>query len=184
MSAARARVTLTASLARVTLTGGAVLIAGPAAAPAAPNSLGYDRILVMPGARGADGRDGAGVVQLSAVCGEAVAAGQPLYLNQVDGKAWLARADTPAKAAVTGLARTAAATGFAVEIATGGINLADWTAVTGAAALNVGSRYYLGLTPGTLTTAAPASQGQSVTETGLAVSPTLLVIRPLNTVLL
>ena len=59
---------------------------------------------------------------------------------------------------------------------TGPVTLADWTALTGAAALSPGLPYFLN-TAGNLTSTVPSSP-RCLTAVGIAVSTTTLVVNP------
>lgn len=62
--------------------------------------------------------------------------------------------------------------GFAATLTVSGVvTAADWTAVVGSPALSPRAVYYLGVTPGTLTTSPPALTGQVVQAVGRAVGP-------------
>lgn len=103
-----------------------------------------------------------------AVGAEGVNDGQPLYRPAGVATVGLARADVTVKARVCGFALRAAAADADVEYITNGmLELSDWTDVLGSTLLTPGSVYYLGATGG-ITTTAPSSPGQYVTEVGQA----------------
>jgi hypothetical protein len=100
----------------------------------------------------------------------AIQRGQPVYVTG-SGHIDLARADVMPQAGYAGLATAAAATTFAVPYATGVLNLADWTAVTGSQFLTPGAIYYLSpATAGQITTVAPSSGYLVVVGRALSVS--------------
>ena len=107
---------------------------------------------------------------------ENIAAGLPVYGVAGSATAGLARADTTAKSRVVGLAIAAAASGHTVTYAFGGmLELADWTAVGGSAALTVNSIYYLAETGG-ITKTPISTTGQYLVELGIAVETTVLLL--------
>ena len=115
---------------------------------------------------------------------EDVAEGLPVYGSAGITSVGLARADTVAKARVAGLAKAAALTGFTVTYqASGRMELADWTAVTGAATLTPSATYYLDETGG-LTAVAPTTVGQTATEVGQAIEGAILHLNIKRPVLL
>ena len=100
---------------------------------------------------------------------EDVVAGAPVYRLSGLTSVGVARADTPAKGRVCGVACEAAATGYAVEYAVAGsLVLEDWSAAVGTTLLTPAATYYLAPTGG-LTVAAPNIAGQVVMEVGQAV---------------
>ena len=103
-------------------------------------------------------------------------AGQPVYVQQVSGQLGLASAAIYAQANVVGLAQSVAPAGSTTTVARILLELPDWTPVVGATNLQRGQRYFLGATPGRLTTTPPTTLGQSVVPIGLAISPTQLEI--------
>lgn len=75
------------------------------------------------------------------------------------------------------LSRATIAPTFAGELQTGDVlTLPNWTAATGAATLVALATYYLGTTPGTITTTAPTALGTRVQVIGRTISPTSLRI--------
>lgn len=98
--------------------------------------------------------------------------GLPVYVK-ADGHGDLAAADALGTAAVAGLALNAASTGASASVQTGGLySLSDWSAAVGAVALVSGAAYWLGASPGSLTTSPPTSG--ALTLVGRAVSATTL----------
>jgi hypothetical protein len=153
-------------------------------------------------ARGDDGKDGAdGVSQrgprglpgtTTVVTGGSdatafiadgdVLKGQPLRVSTA-GHCTVANASSMIGAAAVGVAVSDVADGMAGLMLAGGTLEADWTAVTGSAALSPGIAYYVSLTGG-LTSTAPADGGQVVTFVGRAVSESALAIELANPILL
>jgi hypothetical protein len=87
-----------------------------------------------------------------------------------------------AAANVAGIAVTAGeAPGNATYFAGPGpvtLPIANWNAVVGGSTgLTTGARYYLGLTPGTLTTTEPTDDSNFATPVGYAMSPTTLFVQ-------
>jgi microcystin-dependent protein len=105
---------------------------------------------------------------------ENITTGFPVYGVSGLAQVGVARADDAAKSRVAGLSSTTTTTGNTdTFMAAGRFELADWTAVTGSAALTPNSIYYLGATGG-LTTTAPIAAGQYVVEIGRALETTVL----------
>lgn len=113
-----------------------------------------------------------------------IKAGEPVYGVSGNASVGVARADTPSKSRVAGLALAAAGSGFAATYAAGGrLELSDWTDATGAAELTVNAVYYLGGSGG-IATVAPTTAGETVTEIGQAVGPLVLNLNIKRPVLL
>ena len=125
-----------------------------------------------------------GVPLLTIVAAVSLSAGQPVYVDSTSGQLKLASAVALASSMVAGLIQSATLATFAAPLATTTLTLSDWTAIIGAASLTKGSRYFLDVTPGTLTTLAPATPGQSVVSVGIALSTTQLKIAPTPPILL
>lgn len=107
---------------------------------------------------------------------EAILAGQPVYTLSGLSSVGVARADTYAKSRVRGLALATASAGGSVEyLASGRVQMTDWTAVTGSANLTPSAVYYLAAAGG-LTTTPPTTVGESVVEVGQAVDATIFHI--------
>lgn len=71
-----------------------------------------------------------------------------------------------------GLLAADAAAGAATEATLGGVvTLDDWSAVAGAATLSPRAVYFVGVTPGTLTSTPPSAAGNVVQAAGVAVGP-------------
>lgn len=107
---------------------------------------------------------------------EVLQAGQPVFVAG-DGTLHLSSAAAGAnRATVDGFARAATPIGQSAQVENHQITLADWTAVTGAAGLVPGTRYYLDATPGKLTATAPTAAGAAVIRVGVALSAQVLSI--------
>lgn len=107
-----------------------------------------------------------------------ISKGQPVYVDG-SGSVDLARANALSTSRVVGLVRDASiASAASGDIQTDGIlEVADWTTVTGSAALTPGSVYYLDqAAEGQLTTSAPTGNPNTVTRVGIAVTTTGLEI--------
>ena len=112
----------------------------------------------------------------SADAGDNLTKGQPVYIDG-SGRLQTAESGMVAGAQVAGLAANdAAALASADYITDGFLEMSDWTAITGSNELTPGAVYYLGTTPGTLTTIAPTADGYYVVRVGRAQSVTKLDI--------
>lgn len=154
-----------------------------------PHRVQVVEVLTLPrgpvGPAGPAGPPGPGSDPLfSIVAAEDLAAGQPVYVAPILGQLKLATAAVFAASSVAGLAQVATLATFATPLATTTLALTDWTAITGVAVLTKGARYFLGLTPGTLSIVAPAIPGQSSASIGIAISTTQLKINPSPPILL
>lgn len=108
----------------------------------------------------------------------AITEGMPVYPSGADSVD-KAQADASGTAQPTGLVKDASIAGAASgAIQTDGpLDIADWTAVVGAALLVTGSTYFLSAaTPGQLISTAPTAVGQLVTKVGRALSTTTLLV--------
>lgn len=118
--------------------------------------------------------------------GAAITIGQPVYVNGA-GSVDLAMGDAIGTSKVAGLvidASVAAATSGKIRHS-GTVTSSDWTAVTGAATLTAGARYYLSKdTAGQLTTTAPTAVGEVVCAVGIALSTEDLLVEIERPVLL
>lgn len=110
--------------------------------------------------------------QYDMTANETVVVGQPVYVtgnNTVN----LADASAEATANAIGLVILAASANQATIVRTEGeVSQANWTAVIGSAALTPGATYYLGTTPGTMSTTPPSVDTQVVVRCGIAVTTT------------
>lgn len=102
------------------------------------------------------------------LCAVNIAAGQPVYADPVSGQFKLANAAALASSPVVGLLEATTAATFVGTADQLSLTLANWTATVGASALTKGAIYYLGTSPGTLTTVAPTTPGQCVVRVGTA----------------
>jgi hypothetical protein len=125
------------------------------------------------GPQGVQGVAGA-VALVSKEAAAVIAAGQVVRANGA-GKLVLAQADTLGHATGAVVAQVGAAIGFAAQLASGFITLADWTAVTGSVGLVAQTPYYLSAsTPGALTVAPPETG--VVLPIGVAIDSTTLIL--------
>jgi hypothetical protein len=108
----------------------------------------------------------------SAVAASNLQAGQPVYINGTTGQMAPASAAAYATSFVAGLSAAVTASAFVANLATDFLTLNSWVIVTGTALLQPGQRYFLGITPGTLSPIAPTVPGQVVAAVGQATSPT------------
>lgn len=99
---------------------------------------------------------------------EPIAAGQPVYIGQSDGKARLACAAAYTTSPVVGFALQNTAAEFMFPVVTNYVTAPDWTNIAGTATLVKGARYFLGLTPGRITTTPPTATGQCLVVVGIA----------------
>ena len=113
-----------------------------------------------------------------------VVAGQPVYVDATSGQLKLCSASAFASSSSIGLAAATTMATFAAPVALSSLSLSDWTAAIGAALLTKGARYFLGVTAGTLSLAAPTTPGQSIVSVGIALSTTQLEIAPTPPILL
>jgi len=94
----------------------------------------------------------------AAAAGEAIKAGQPVYIKQSDGLIYKASAAADATSHVAGICSLDTDLGDTCQISPNGLlSLADWTDSTGAAALAVGAVYYLSSVAGYIVTLAPVT---------------------------
>jgi len=113
----------------------------------------------------------------------AIAGATPIQIGQAlamtsGGELRLADATADATATCVGLALTSAGAGSLLTYTSDGqVSLADWSAVTGSAALVPGTRYFLNpVTPGGLTNVCPTTPGVYAAPVGVALSTTLLEV--------
>ena len=125
-----------------------------------------------------------GTISISVVAAAALQAGQPVYVNPTTGQAAPASCAGYATSFVAGLAASATAATFAVNLITDSLTLQDWSVITGTSSLYRGQPYFLGISPGTLSLAAPIARGQSRVIVGLALSTVQMLIRPTQPILL
>lgn len=110
----------------------------------------------------------------TAITNDAVIVGQPLRMAPT-GRLNLAIATSQAGARVVGLVAQDAAAGSTTTYRTeGAIERSDWTPITGTAELVPGAAYFLAGSSGRLSTTAPTSSGQWITEVGKALSTRVL----------
>jgi hypothetical protein len=133
-----------------------------------------------PGPKGDPGPTGPAGSQSSedikAVAGEAIHAGQPVYVNQVDTLAYRAEAVLGTTSQICGFCRGEVLTGGTFDIVpVGGLELTDWSIpLGGIGLLTPGAIYYLDAVSGQITTIPPASG--FVVQVGVAMTTTLLDI--------
>ncbi|MBW4422274.1 MAG: hypothetical protein KME13_24175 [Myxacorys californica WJT36-NPBG1] len=121
----------------------------------------------------------------SAESDAAILIGQPLYLK-LNGHLALAQANSQATSRLCGLAIADAGATFSTRyVSSDVVERADWTPITGAPSLSVGSFYYLSPDiAGHLTTIAPTETGLLVVPVGMAISAQKLSIDPYSSTLL
>lgn len=116
------------------------------------------------------------VSDYSAETDDDVVAGQPVYVK-ANTHVGLAVNDGAATHQVAGLAIEAVVAAAAVEYRPDGkLLVADWTAITGAAALTPGAYYFLDAVAGKMTTVAPTTAGKYLVRVGRAISTVVLDI--------
>ena len=109
---------------------------------------------------------------LDTIAGETVHVGAPAYIVS-NNTANLASATGAVKSRAVGLITQASSVNDATIVQTdGSVNLADWTAVIGAASLTPGSVYFLHTTDGQMSTTPPTGDGDVVVTMGIAVTTT------------
>lgn len=107
---------------------------------------------------------------LSVTAGEALSAGNWVYIKNSDGKAYKAKADASTTAPAVGVVNAAALLGASCLIQTEGFFAST--------SLTTGSTYYLSAaTGGAMTTTAPTATGQLIQVLGVATSATKLEMR-------
>jgi len=109
------------------------------------------------------------------VAGQDIAAGQPVYISRQNRLLMVADSSTYLSAFVIGFAVADIPSGFAGDVKKGVFTLSDWTALTGASALQPGFPYFLN-GPGTLSTSPPISGG--FISIGEATSSQSLLFKP------
>lgn len=116
--------------------------------------------------------------------GVGVSAGQPAARDGAGTGVVRAQGTALALAAVGFWEAATAAGGSGIVRTDGDLDIPDWTAATGAAALVPGSVYYLSATVGQVTTVPLAASGQVHQEVGRAATTTKLTIELSEPVLL
>lgn len=117
-----------------------------------------------------------GSTRIPMLAQDSLAPGQPVFADQVNGRARLATAAVWTQARVIGLATAATAAGFVAAIAADFLTLPDWTLAAGVATLTLGARYWLSLITGRLTTTPPSAVGQAVIFLGVATAVDTLAL--------
>jgi hypothetical protein len=125
----------------------------------------------------------------SAFCAEnksggTITRGQPCAMH-VSGTGVVLAGAASAGRLATGLAAETVANAVAGLVRTEGIlELSDWTAAVGSAALTPGSEYWLSTTDGLLTSTAPTGTGEKVQRVGRALNQTQLDLQIGESILL
>lgn len=112
---------------------------------------------------------GVGPGTFTATAGEALAAGNLVYLSSTDGKVYKADATSPAKFARGHVKQAFAANATATVYVDGEVALSG---------LTPGAEYYLSTTAGNVTNTPPSGSGQIVQRVGFAVSASALQFFP------
>ena len=133
----------------------------------------------VPGPPGADG-DGSGS-SISIQTDSDLIPGSAVYVTNTTRLELAAATGLPA-AKMVAIATTATLTGFAADAQTQDVltlTAGQWDAVTGdVGGLLAGETYYLGITPGSITTTAPVLPGSAYnTRVGVALTDTMLDIK-------
>ena len=137
-----------------------------------PGKDGYTPIKGKDYFDGVNGKDGAGIVPLSAIADSPIKCGQPIYIK-ANTHADLAQANIKDTLTI-GLAYTDSDVN--VEYLTeGAIDLANWTDVTGTVTLTVGDYFLSSTVVGRLTTVVPNTG--FVIRVGHAIGPTTFIIK-------
>lgn len=118
----------------------------------------------------------AGSASAMAIASKALVVGMPVCLSRSTGQLITARADVKTSAFVMGLAGADVAAGFPVEVKEGVVTLSNWTAIAGAASLNVGLPYFLKPTGGITST--PPGAPNCMALVGMAISTQSLMVAP------
>lgn len=127
---------------------------------------------------GVPGPPGPAGPAVEAVADVAAPAGMPLAVSRANGHLVKADAASKAFAFVAGLAFEPTVIGFVGAAARDVVMLADWTAITGSAALLPGQTYFLAVGGGMTTT--PPGSPNCITVVGKAASATTMLIDPQN----
>lgn len=121
---------------------------------------------------------GSGATRGHFVAAEDIRQGEPLYVSRANGMAYVADAGSYASAFVLGLADATVAAGHVVGVVVGPVLLADWSAITGNAALRAGQNYFLA-GPGQLSLIAPSRpQFAASCVVGAALDASTLLVNP------
>jgi hypothetical protein len=128
---------------------------------------------------GPRGRDGGEATPIELVSFEPITKGQAIRVRATGGTASPALADAIGTADVFGFATNSVGPDATVEVTRDRITLDDWTALTGAASLVRGTRYFLSQTiPGGITNSPNLLlSGACAVVVGEAISTTTLAIR-------
>ena len=147
--------------------------------PGPPGNPGIQGIQGIPGIPGTTGATGAASAVATPQAGEALVAGQPVYVSPADNLARRACADLASRWLMAGCVAANVASGFRASVYLNAIDLPDWSAVTGAVSLTPGQIYWLDDTnPGRFVTTAPNTTGKALVVAGRAASPSVLAINP------
>ena len=149
---------------------------GPLGNPGLPGLQG------LQGIQGVQGQIGASGLVLGIATpqtGEALLAGQPVYVSPADNLARRACADVASRWLMAGCVAANVASGFRASVYLNAIDLPDWSAVTGTVALTPGQVYWLDDTnPGRFVTTAPNTSGKALVVAGRAASSSVLALAP------
>ena len=144
-----------------------------------PGPQGLPGLQGIQGIQGVQGATGAATAVATPQAGEALVAGQPVYVSPADNLARRACADLASRWLMAGCVAANVASGFRASVYLNAIDLPDWSAVTGAVSLTPGQIYWLDDTnPGRFVTTAPNTTGKALVVAGRAASPSVLAINP------
>jgi hypothetical protein len=143
----------------------------PAALPTTPSLPQLTAIVGPPGTNASDN-------SIDALASASLTAGTVVFIDRATGQFRTADASFKPKAFVAGMLTASVAVGFVGHATRSRLNIADWTAVVGTAALAPGQVYFLAAGGG-LTTSPPSSPNcLSVVGTALDGQTLLLSIQP------
>ncbi len=127
---------------------------------------------------GVQGRPGGGSTNFQANNKDTgvLLAGSPVTTHSSGIGVIPADATTSGHAAVGLMVANTAPTAVGAVQTSGPLSLDDWTLITGTSTLQTKAVYYLGRTPGTLTTTSPTNNPDISQRIGIAVSPNVLNI--------
>lgn len=118
------------------------------------------------------------------VAAENILKGQPLYVSKATGQIGLADVNSYVKSLVLGYAVSDCLAGFSVAVMKGQLDLADWNNIAGTTQLLVGQIYFLS-DSGKISSTPPIGPiKKTSTVIGMALTPTVLEVKPSVPILL
>jgi len=130
-------------------------------------------LIALEAALSGGGGGGDAVVSISMTAGEALTAGDAVYINTTDSKIYKAENDdTREKATVMGFVNADAALDAEIPVVVRG------KVTTASTSLTVGFEYFLDATPGAIVATSPSTSGDFSAAVGQAVSTTDIDVQP------